>query len=72
MTEQLKKAFAEASKLARVEQDALAQWLLEELASQRRWNETLGSSEDRLSLLADEALAEHRDGHTHKLDPEKL
>lgn len=72
MTELLKKAFAEASKLAGVEQDALAQWLLEELASQRRWDETLGSSEDRLALLADEALSEHRDGCTHELDPEKL
>ena len=72
MTELLKKAFAEAAKLAGVEQDALARWLLEELASQRRWDETLGNSQDRLALLADEALAEHRDGCTHELDPEKL
>lgn len=72
MTELLKKAFAEASKLAGVEQDALAQWLLEELASQRRWDATLGSSPEKLALLADEALAEHRDGCTHDLDPEKL
>jgi hypothetical protein len=37
MTEQLEKAFAEAAKLSDEEQDAIAAWLLEELASEGRW-----------------------------------
>ncbi len=72
MTELLKKAFAEAAKLAGVEQDALARWLLEELASQRRWDQTLADSQDTLAALADEALADHRDGRTQNLDPQEL
>ncbi len=72
MTELLKKAFAEASRLEGSEQDALGRWLLQELASQRRWDETWASSQDTLAALADEALAEHRDGRTQKLDPQEL
>ena len=72
MTKLLKKAFAEASKLEGDEQDALGRWLLEELASQRRWDDTLADSQDPLSTLADEALSEHHAGRTQKLDPQKL
>ena len=72
MTELLKKAFAEASRLAPDEQDALGRWLLQELALQRRWDETWASSQDTLAALADEALAEHRDGRTENLDPQEL
>ncbi|MCH8343344.1 MAG: hypothetical protein IH983_05095 [Planctomycetes bacterium] len=72
MTELLKKAFAEASKLEGDEQDALGRWLLQELASQRRWDQTLANSQDTLAALADEALAEHRDGRTQDLDPQEL
>ncbi len=72
MTKLLKKAFAEASKLEGDEQDALGRWLLQELASQRRWEDTLANSQDALTTLADEALLEHHAGRTQKLDPQKL
>ena len=72
MTKLLKKAFAEASKLDGREQDALERWLLEELGSQRRWEETLANSQDPLTTLADEALSEHHDGRNQELDPQKL
>ena len=72
MTKLLQKAFAEASKLEGGEQDALARWLLAELASQRRWQDAFASSQDALTSLADEALSEHRDGRTQKLDPQTL
>jgi hypothetical protein len=60
MTELLEKAFAEASKLPPKEQEALAAWILEELASERRWDEAFASSQDVLSRLADEAIQEHK------------
>jgi hypothetical protein len=41
MTKLLQKAFDEASKLSEGEQDALGRVLLEELASERRWDEFL-------------------------------
>ena len=72
MTKLLQKAFDEASKLPDAAQDALGRVLLEELASERRWEELFAGSHNLLAELADEALAEHRAGRTKKLDPEKL
>ena len=72
MTKLLKKAFDEAARLDGVEQDALARWLLDELTSQRKWDEVSAGSQDALATLADEALAEHRRNRTQALDPEKL
>jgi hypothetical protein len=72
MTKLLQKAFDEASKLPETEQDVLGRILLDELASERRWEELFSQSHDLLADLADQALAEHRAGQTEKLDPEKL
>lgn len=72
MTRLLEKAFSEAAKLSLPDQDALATWVLEELASERRWTKAFAESEDILAQLAEEALAEHRQGKTLPLDPECL
>ena len=72
MTTLLQKAFEEASKLPENEQDALGRILLDELASERHWEELFAGSHDVLADLAEQALAEHRAGRTEKLDPEKL
>jgi hypothetical protein len=72
MTKLLEEAFAEASKLPEQEQDALAAVILEELASERRWDQAFADSADLLAQLADQALAEHRAGKTQVLDPEQL
>lgn len=72
ITSTLEKAFAEAAKLPEREQDALAAWILEELASERRWETAFANSADMLAQLADEALAAHRQGRTQVLDPNKL
>jgi len=70
MTELLEQAFAEAAKLPQEEQEALAALLLDELASERRWAESFANSQDELSTLADEALAEFNQGKTRPLDEE--
>jgi hypothetical protein len=72
MTKLLEEAFAEAAKLSAQEQDALAAVILEELASERRWDQAFADSADLLAQLADQALAEHRAGKTQVLDPERL
>lgn len=64
MTELLEKAFSEVSKLDESQQNSFACWLLEELASERCWEKAFNDSQDLLSQLADEALAEHRAGKT--------
>ena len=72
MTQLLRKAFDQASQLPPDEQDALATWILEEMASERRWEGAFHASADRLKRLADEALQEARDGRTEELDPDRL
>ena len=72
MTKLLEEAFAKAAKLPEQEQDALAAVMLEELASERRWDQAFADSADLLAQLADQALAEHRAGKTQVLDPERL
>lgn len=72
MTKLLEEAFAEAAKLSVQEQDALAAVILEELASERRWDQAFADSADLLAQLAGQALVEHRAGKTQVLDPERL
>ena len=71
MTEKLQKAFEAAARLPKPEQDALATWLLAELADERRWQDTLNSTQDRLGEFAREAREEYRTGTTKDLDPEE-
>ena len=68
----LEQAFSEAAKLSPPEQDALADLILQELASENRWTEAFARSQEQLGQLADEALSEHQAGKTHPLDPNHL
>ena len=70
MTTRLEQAFAEASKLPPKEQDALADWLLTELRSEKKWDKLFVDSQEVLSKLASEALAEHHSGQTQELNPD--
>lgn len=72
MTELLDRAFHEASRLPAADQDAFARWILEELASDRRWQEAFAQSPQALTQLASEARAEYRAGSTKPLDPDRL
>jgi hypothetical protein len=69
MTKLLEQAFDKAARLPAREQDALAAWLLREMESEARWEKLFADSQDALSKLANEALAEHRQGQTEELDP---
>lgn len=60
MTTLLERAFAEAGKLSAEEQDLLASRLLAELALEDEFDRTIAASADKLAVLANEALAEHR------------
>ena len=69
---QLELAFSEIEKLPPAEQKEFVAWILEELHSDERWSKLFARSSDILSHLADEALTEHREKKTKKLDPETL
>ena len=72
MTTLLHTAFDEASKLQIRDQNALAQWILELLRSEQRWDALFAQSQNALSKLAEEARREHCQGKTQLLTPEKL
>ncbi len=45
---------------------------MEEMVSEKRWDEAFRASADRLKKLADEALQEAREGRSEELDPDRL
>ena len=72
MTDLLKKAFDAASRLPDDEQDAVAEWLLAELAAEQEWEERFARTQDALSVLARETSEEHQSDETKELDPGSL
>ena len=62
MTSLLQQAFEKAQALPKEEQDAIAAILIEEMASEQRWQESLARSRDVLDRLAVEAREEYRQG----------
>lgn len=72
MTKNLEKAFAEVSKLPEREQDAVAAWILAELASERTWEGAFAASPGKPADLGAEAVREHKEGRTKDLDPDTL
>lgn len=72
MTRLLEKAFEKASKLPEAEQDDFAEFILDELNSERRWEQAFKDSQDELEQLADEALDEDEAGNSQELDPNRL
>jgi hypothetical protein len=72
MNTRLEEAFAQAAQLPPDEQEALAALLLDELASERLWDQAFAQSQNQIAGLADEALAEFQEGRTVLLDEEKL
>ena len=72
MSKLLEEALTKLGELPECEQDSIATWLLDELESDGRWKKLLSDSVDAVGRLADEALAEHADGRTEELDPDKL
>lgn len=72
MTQLLEKVFAQVEKLPEVEQNAVAKWLLNELSSEKSWDQVFAESEKALEKLAEEALKEHKKRKTRPLDPDSL
>lgn len=64
MTALLEKAIKQASVLPKAEQEAIGALILEEIASESRWNAQFASSQEGLAQLANEALSEFNEGKT--------
>ena len=72
MTRLLTRAFEEASKLPQAMQDQLGHQILENLAAELRWDETLARSQNQLERLADEALEDLRAGRAREMGFDEL
>jgi hypothetical protein len=72
LTRTLDAAIAKLAKLPPEEQDRVGRWLLEELRDEENWDRRFAASQDALSKLGAEALAEHTAGRTTPLDLDKL
>jgi hypothetical protein len=68
MMQALSDAVAFAAKLPEEEQNALAAILLEEMASEERWNALFSGSQNLLEQLAREALQDHEAGNVQPSD----
>ena len=68
MTTLLEQAVERARQLSAADQDALAKLILEEIESDRKWDQVLAKAPEKLSGLADKAWA----GNSEPLDPGKL
>lgn len=66
MTTALREAFRVARELPVQQQDEVAAWMLEEIESERRWQELFEDprSQSLLRQMAGAALEEHRRGET--------
>lgn len=72
MTELLEKAIAELSRLPDEQQNSMAQWILEELEDERRWDAAFASSLPQLEQLAKKALSDYQSGRTQELKPDDM
>ena len=72
MTKLLAEAFERASELPDELQDEFARQLLEELAGEAKWDQTLAESADRIDEMAGEALKEYRAGKTKEMGFDEL
>jgi len=68
MTKLLEKAFEVATKLPPEQQDELAALVLDEISSEKRWDEAFAKSQGVLSALAREALKAHAAGKSSPLN----
>ncbi|MFZ1935034.1 MAG: hypothetical protein WCB27_04995 [Thermoguttaceae bacterium] len=68
MTAALQEAFEKAAALPLDRQETIAAVVLEEIESEERWQRSFARSQDALSRLAAEALAEDAQGRTLPMD----
>ncbi len=72
MTRLLNSAFEKASLLNEIEQNIFARFILDEISSEKDWNNSFAQSEDELLTMANEALYEYKNNQTELLNIEKL
>ncbi|OZH53034.1 hypothetical protein AFK68_20400 [Hydrocoleum sp. CS-953] len=68
MTKVIEEALTKLSQLPENQQEAIAYLILAEIEDEKRWAENFANSQDKLAQLADEAIAEFKQGKTQPLN----
>ena len=68
MTTLLETAFEKASELSYIEQNRFAKFFIEEIHSEKKWDNLFSESEDMLAQIADKALDEYKNVITTNLN----
>lgn len=72
MTELLEKAIMELNNLPDDQQNTMAQWILEELQDDKKWDDAFANSLPQLEQLAKKALIDYQEGRTQELNLDEL
>jgi len=72
MTTLLETAFEKASELSEIEQNRFAKLFMDEIQSEKKWDNLFSESEDVLSNMADMALEDYNKNDTTPLTQEQL
>jgi len=67
MTKLLDSAFKKASTLPETEQDIFAKFIIDEINSEKKWEDSFEETQDLLSELADGALDDFKNYKTEEL-----
>ncbi len=72
MTKLAAEAWEKLQELEDAEQDRLARMVLDDIESDRRWDELFAKSQDLLAEMAAEAKAEYEAGLTDEMPPPEM
>ena len=68
MTKVIEEALTKLSQLPENQQEAIAYLILAEIEDEKRWAENFANSQDQLAQLAEEAIADFKQGKTKPLN----
>jgi hypothetical protein len=71
MTALLEKALNKIQELPPQEQDAVASLIIDEIESEKHWDDLFAGTQGQLSRSAEQAIAAYKAGKTQPLDPER-
>jgi hypothetical protein len=72
MTQLMKQAIEQLRSVPESQQDGLAEFLLHELAEDKRWADTTGANLDRVDAIIRDVLADDDAGRCIPLNPDEL
>ncbi|MGK7920140.1 MAG: hypothetical protein AB4080_09080 [Trichodesmium sp.] len=68
MTKVIEEALTKLSQLPENQQEAIAYLILAEIEDEKKWAENFSNSQDQLAQLAEEAIADFKQGKTKPLN----